>query len=298
MRTLTVFTPAFNRAHTITRTYNSLCQQTCMDFEWLVIDDGSTDDTRALIEKWQKEHLIDIRYVYQENQGMHGAHNTAYKNITTELNVCIDSDDWMPTDAVEKIVKYWREFGSDKLAGLVGLDKTESGRVIGERLPENVKKIKLLDYYNKFHGSGDKKLVYRTDVIKQYPEYPIFNGEKYVGLVYKYALIDKDYDLVPINEVLCIVDYQNDGSSRSMWKQYWNNPQGCSFMRKQEMQWNVPFIRKVMVNVHYVSHSIRSRNVKFLRESPMPVVTFCMIIPGIILFMVIFYKVRNDIKMK
>ena len=101
--TLTIFTPVYNRAHTIRRTYESLCRQTCKDFEWLVIDDGSTDNTCHLVEGWKAEGLIPIRYVYQENQGMHGAHNTAYKNINTELNTCIDSDEWSPYDSLDKI---------------------------------------------------------------------------------------------------------------------------------------------------------------------------------------------------
>lgn len=104
-KTLTIFTPAYNRAHTIGRTYESLCRQTCKDFEWLIVDDGSSDNTRALVEGWIKENRIPIRYIYQQNQGMHGAHNTAYRNIETELNTCIDSDDYMPDDAVEKIIR-------------------------------------------------------------------------------------------------------------------------------------------------------------------------------------------------
>ena len=95
-KTLTIFTPAYNRAHTIDRTYQSLIRQTCKDFLWLIVDDGSTDGTKKLVEGWIRENKIPISYIYQENQGMHGAHNTAYKNITTELNTCIDSDDWMP----------------------------------------------------------------------------------------------------------------------------------------------------------------------------------------------------------
>ena len=107
MKTLTVFTPAYNRASTIGRTYESLLRQTCKDFEWLVVDDGSTDNTRELVEGWASEGKIPIHYVYQKNQGMHGAHNTAYENIETELNVCLDSDDYMPDDAVEIIVSLW-----------------------------------------------------------------------------------------------------------------------------------------------------------------------------------------------
>lgn len=91
------------------------------DFEWLIIDDGSTDNLRQLIERFISENKIPIRYIYQENQGMHGAHNTAYRNITTELNVCVDSDDYMPDDAVEKIVNCWNKQGSDNYAGTQSL---------------------------------------------------------------------------------------------------------------------------------------------------------------------------------
>ena len=85
-KTLTVFTPAYNRAYTLPLGYEALCRQTCNDFEWLIIDDGSTDNTRELVQQWIEEGKVKIRYIYQENQGMHGAHNTAYRNIDTELN--------------------------------------------------------------------------------------------------------------------------------------------------------------------------------------------------------------------
>lgn len=94
MKTLTVFTPAYNRAHTLPRTYESLVKQDCKDFIWLIVDDGSSDNTKELVEEWQKkENGFEIRYIYKENGGMHTAHNVAYENIDTELNVCIDSDD-------------------------------------------------------------------------------------------------------------------------------------------------------------------------------------------------------------
>ena len=105
MKTLTVFTPAFNRAHTLVRTYESLCRQTCQDFCWLVVDDGSTDNTRQLVEGWIEEGRIPVRYIYKENGGLHTAYNTAYANIDTELNMCVDSDDFLPDDAVDLILK-------------------------------------------------------------------------------------------------------------------------------------------------------------------------------------------------
>lgn len=295
-KTLTIFTPAYNRAHTIGRTYESLCRQTCKDFEWLVVDDGSTDSTRQLVEGWIKDGKIPIRYIYQKNQGMHGAHNTAYRNIDTELNTCIDSDDWMPDDAVEKIVEFWEVCGSDKYAGFIGLDQTEDGKIIGTKFPEGMTDTTLSGYYAT-GGKGDKKLVYRTEIITRYPEYPIFEGERYVGLAYKYMLIDLDYRLLVINTPLVIVDYQFDGSSYNMYKQYWNNPRGFSFFRKTEMLC-APTVRRQFVScIHYVASSIIAHNRHFISESPRKVMT-CLAIPfGVLWYWRICSKVKNNIKM-
>ena len=120
MKTLTVFTPAYNRAYSIHLCYESLLRQTSKDFVWLVVDDGSSDETAQLISEWQKrDNGFEIKYVYKQNGGMHTAHNTAYENIDTELNVCIDSDDYMTDDAVEKIVNFWQENGNEKYNAFV-----------------------------------------------------------------------------------------------------------------------------------------------------------------------------------
>ena len=295
--TLTIFTPVYNRAHTIRRTYESLCRQTCKDFEWLVIDDGSTDNTCHLVEGWKAEGLIPIRYVYQENQGMHGAHNTAYKNINTELNTCIDSDDWMPDDAVEKIVTFWKKHGSDNVAGIIGLDATKEGKVIGTSFPKEMDKTTLMGFYRK-GGKGDKKLVYRTSVVKKYPPYPLFEGEKYVGLSYLYMLIDQDYELLTLNHPLVMVEYQQDGSSINMFKQYWNNPQGFAFLRKEYMPYAQGFFERLKVCVHYVSSSIILKDWNFIKKSPLKLMTVLAIIPGIILYLVIRYNVKKGNQLK
>ncbi len=297
MPTLTVFTPAYNRAHTIGRTYESLCRQTCKDFVWLVIDDGSSDNTRQLVEGWIAERRIPIRYIYQQNQGMHGAHNTAYRNINTPLNTCIDSDDYMPDDAVEKILAFWQQCGDNpRLAGMIGLDVTEDGRVIGTKFPEGMTTTTLQGFYSA-GGRGDKKMVYRTDVIKQYPEYPLFEGERYVGLAYKYMLIDQDYELATLNEPLVIVEYQQDGSSYNMFRQYWNNPRGFAFFRKTEMKTTRSLKRKLQVCTHYVSSCIISRNWRFIQESPEKLLTLLCIPGGIALYFLIRSKVKRGAKM-
>lgn len=293
MKILTIFTPTYNRAHTLVRTYDSLCKQTCKNFEWLIIDDGSTDNTREIVTQWIKEADFKINYIYQDNQGMHGAHNTAYRNISTELNTCIDSDDYMPTDAVDSIVTFWKNNKSDKYAGFIGLDQREDESIIGTSFPNDLKETTLLDFYAR-GGKGDKKLVYRTDIIKRYPEYPIFEGERYVGLAYKYMLIDQDYKLITLNKPLAIVDYQTDGSSNMMWKQYWNNPKGFAFFRKTEMVVAPSFKRRFISCVHYVSSSIISKNWKYIKESPKKLLTILATIPGVALYYLIRYKVNNN----
>lgn len=203
----------------------------------------------------------------------------------------------MPDDAVEKIVNFWKKNGSEKYAGIVGLDENKDGKIIGSDFPDDLKETTLQGYYA-LGGRGDKKLVYRTDVINQYPEYPIFPGEKYVGLAYKYMLIDQDWKLLTLNEPLVIVEYQPDGSSFSMYKQYWNNPLGFAFFRKTEMLTTHKLKRQFIVCAHYVSSSIISHNWKFLKESPKKLMTLLSVPAGVALFLMIRHKVKSDQKMK
>lgn len=294
---LTVFTPTYNRAHTLGRTYESLCRQTSKEFCWLIVDDGSTDNTKELVAQWTDEKRIDLRYIYQENQGMHGAHNTAYANITTELNTCIDSDDFMPDDAVERILKFWREKGSEAFAGIVGYDVDLEGKVIGTTFPDGMITTTLIDYYQQ-GGRGDKKLVYRTDIVKKYPAYPLFQGERYVGLNVLTMQIDADYRLLVLNEPLVIVDYQDDGSSRMMWKQYWNNPQGFMHTREVNLRYDMPFTRRLRLCTHYVSHAIRAKQWKRIFISPEPILTTALLPLGIALYFYTWYKVNRNEKMR
>lgn len=258
----------------------------------MVIDDGSTDNTAELVLKWKENSEFEIIYIYQQNQGMHGSHNTAYQNITTELNVCIDSDDYMPDDAIELITKFWRKIGSDKYAGIIGLDVDLNQQIIGTEFPNNLKETTLTDFYAN-GGKGDKKLVYRTEVIKKYPEYPIFDNEKYVGLAYKYMLIDQNYTLLTINRPLVVVEYQQDGSSNNMLHQYWNNPKGFAFYRKTEMVLAPTLKRRFMSCIHYVSSSIISKNKNFIKESPKKLLTILSILPGFGLFLYIKFKIKH-----
>ena len=294
MAFLTIFTPAYNRAYTITRTYESLLKQQCKDFIWMIIDDGSTDNTKELVEKWKnKENGFEICYIYKENGGMHTAHNVAYENIDTELNVCIDSDDCLAEYAVQKMLEKWKKIKNFGYAGIVGLDADmNTGEIIGTDFPDNMKDTTLKDYYAQ-GGKGDKKLVYRTEIIKKYPPYPVFEGEKYVALAYKYRLIDQDYKLAVLNEVLCDVEYQADGSSGTMYKQYLKNPKGFAFWRKISMQYPESKKRMFRDCVHYVSSSLISHNYHFIKESPKKLYTILATPLGVIFTVFIKYKARG-----
>jgi glycosyltransferase involved in cell wall biosynthesis len=285
--TLTVFTPTFNRAYVLPRCYESLKRQTSKDFVWLVIDDGSTDSTAELVRGWMAEGEIAIRYHYQENRGMHGAHNAAYELIDTELNVCIDSDDDMPEDAVEKIVAFWRKYGSDDYAGIVGLDADRDGNIIGDRLPEGMTACTLFGLHAVHRVRGDKKLVYRTDLVKAVPPYPVFPGEKYCPLSYKYVLIDRIRPLLLMNEVLCRVEYLPDGSSLNMIHQYRRNPRGFAFFRRTAMEVAPTWKQRFREAVHYVSSCLMAGGRGMLRDSPRKGLTLLAIPPGVLLFLYI-----------
>ena len=284
MKTLTVFTPSYNRAYTLHKCYESLLRQTSKDFTWLIIDDGSSDNTKELVDSWINENKIEINYIYQENQGMHGAHNTAYKNIKTELNVCIDSDDYMPDDAVKKIISFWNKNKRSDLAGIMALDAYTDGKVIGNKFPNELKESTYFDIYNKYGLKGDKKLIYRSELTIQYP-YPIFEGEKYVSLAYKYAKLDSKYKLALMNEVVCNVEYMEDGSSLNMLKQYRRNPKGFAFIRIDNMKNPKASLKfKFKECIHYVSSSFISKNKNYLKETPCKILTVLAIPAGYVLY--------------
>lgn len=291
---LTIFTPTYNRAHTLHRCYESLRGQACKAFKWLIIDDGSTDNTRELVEEWMKqENGFEILYEYKENGGMHTAHNRAYELIDTELNVCIDSDDYLADNAVEKILNIWNRRDKRKVySGIIGLDATFDNEIIGTKFEENLMTTTLSGFYQR-GGTGDKKQVYRTDIMKKYPPYPVFEGEKYVGLNYKYLLCDQEYELLVTNDVLCNVEYQTDGSSANMLRQYWNNPKGFAFLRTFYMKYNKSYRRNFIDCIHYVSSSIISKNKNFIKESPLKIMTMMAVPFGILLTMYIKYKIKE-----
>lgn len=242
--------------------------QDCKDFIWLIVDDGSSDETAELVKSWQeKGEDFEIRYIYKENGGMHTAHNAAYEAIDTELNVCIDSDDKLASGAVKLILNKWQQVREYGYAGIIALDADFRNAVIGRGFPAGMTETTVSGYYAA-GGSGDKKLIYRTDIINQYPQYPVFEKEKYISLAYKYRLIDQKYKMAVLDEIVCNVEYQLDGSSNTMWRQYLNNPKGWACWRKLCLQYPVSKKRMIIDCIHYCSSSIIARDKRFVLDSP------------------------------
>lgn len=276
MKTLTVFTPTFNRAHTLPRTYQSLCHQTCGDFEWLVIDDGSTDGTRELVDRWIKDAQIPIRYIHKENGGLYTGYNTAYANIDTELCVCIDSDDFMPDNAVELIVNHWRKYGSEKYAGITGLDFTLDGNPIGGYFPDDLKEGYIIDLYLKKIHFGDTKQVMRTEIMKSIPPMEGFPGEKNFNPIYLLLQADNLLPSLFLNENLCFVEYQigADSMSQGIFRQYLDSPNSFAKMRLLEMSLKRNSFKNLLrVNIHYNSSTIIASDPNWLTNSPRKLLT-------------------------
>lgn len=284
MKKLTVFTPTYNRKHLLPRLYESLKNQIDKNFIWMIIDDGSSDGTKDLVEEWQKENHLQIEYFYKENEGMHSAHNWAYEKITTSWNTCIDSDDMMTENAVETIYKHIKSItNNEDFYAVVGLDADRQGNIIGTRFPDDLKKIKFNEIYLKYHLTGDKKIVYRTWIMKKLPPYPIYEGERLVPLDYKSLLADQFSFVKPVNQVLCIVEYQDDGSTRNMLKQYRRNPRGFAFSRISRINYGINIKERMKNAIHLVSSILFSKDFASLFKTNYTLLVLSAIPMGIIL---------------
>lgn len=246
--TLTVFTPTYNRADLLHRGYEALKRQTCKDFLWLIIDDGSTDNTREMVKAWMNnDNGFEIRYAYKENGGLHTGYNKAIELMDTELCVCIDSDDWMPDDGVEHIINEWKTMGSDDVAGLVGYDCDTEGNIFGSRYPHG-KQMHYIELKVDKRYNCDNKIVLRTDLLKMVAPQPSFPGEKNFNPIWMILKVDQMKPFVLIDRCLCIVDYQGGGMSYNLINQYFNSPN--SFLE----------LRKLYISLKYVSCKYKIRN--------------------------------------
>lgn len=225
MKRLTIFTPTYNRAYILPKLYDSLCEQTCQDFEWLIVDDGSTDHTKELVDNWRQECKMDIQYIYQDNSGKMMAHNKAAQASKTELFMCVDSDDHLCSpQVVRDIISFWDNHSKkycDNICGIIAFKEIGQKRMA---FPEGMNVAHLSELDEKGF-KGEATLVFRRDVLEQYP-FPSFIGEKFVTDVYIYDQIDQKYNFMLFPYYVQHCDYHEDGYSHNYMKLLFNNPQG------------------------------------------------------------------------
>lgn len=229
---LTVFTPTYNREKELHRLYDSLLAQTDSRFEWLIVDDGSADDTASVVREWISEGKIPIRYIFQKNQGKAAAHNRGVEETRTLLFTCVDSDDYLLEDAVETVLE------TDLSApGCIGA-LYKKGTSVTETVTKWEKEIEYSTLYDAYHGGGlqgDTMLVFKTDVIKKH-RFPSFPGEKFVPEAYLYDQLDQEGKLRFVNKVIYICEYLEGGYTSNIRKMNAENPKGYLAFISQRIQ--------------------------------------------------------------
>ena len=219
--TFTVFTPAFNRKSFLTPIYQSLLSQKNRDFEWLIVDDGSEDDTATTVQELINRKEIDIQYYYKENGGKHTAINLGVQKAKGDLFVIVDSDDVLVNNALELLHEQWVAIKDDQaIGGIVGLSSYKTGKIVGSEFPDKIWDVYFPDIYHKHHLKGDKSVAFKTTVMKQFP-FPEKQGINFVFEAVVWHEMAKKHKVRCINSVTQIVEYQQAGLSDSSYKTWY-----------------------------------------------------------------------------
>lgn len=233
---MTVFTPTYNRAYIIDNLYRSLQRQTFLDFEWLIVDDGSTDDSETVIRRWQaKNNTFQIRYYKKENGGKCSAINMGLELAQGELFFTVDSDDYLTDDALEKVVS--REASLPKnqkfcgVAGNLGTTKdTTSNRIFNLPFFEG----SALDRYKMV--DGERAMVFYTEIHKQYL-YPLFKGETFMTEAVTWNRMAADgYKIRFYNDIIWVYEYKEDGLTKAGSSVFLNNPKGYGLWLREKAE--------------------------------------------------------------
>ena len=247
----TVFTPTFNRKELLEKLYKSLQKQTFKDFEWLIVDDGSTDGTKEKVEEFLSEKKLEIKYYFKENGGKQRAYNFATEKANGELFICLDSDDEYVENGLEIILKYWKKYEKNSdIAGMGYLSTYPNREIIGSSFPEKEMISTQFEIYNKYGVKGDKGLMFRTEIIKKY-KFPVFEDEKFITEAVVYNRICEKYKMVYVNEKIEIKEYQEDGLTAKYNNLLLQNPKGQALYHNEINSQKLTFKQKILNNAVY-----------------------------------------------
>jgi glycosyltransferase involved in cell wall biosynthesis len=235
----TVATPTFNRAHTLPRVYESLERQTFRSFEWIVIDDGSSDGTKELVDAWISASTFPIRYAYQPNSGKAVGENRAAELARGRFLAILDSDDWYAPTALAVFASAWGaipEADQPSFAGVVALCVDPDGVVVGDRFPADVLDTDYTELRSTYGVRGDKSGCTRLDVVRKFP-YPVFEGERratFESTVLR--RMAREYRCRCVNEVVLTKEYQPDGVTASGWSQRVASPRSAKLSMLESLR--------------------------------------------------------------
>ena len=251
---ITIFTPTYNRGNLLSRLYQSLCKQTYKEFEWVIVDDGSTDNTASIVELIQKKHSrsdFPIHYYQKENGGKHTAINIGVKKAQGELFFIADSDDFLPADSLLIVHEEWDKIKhDDSFLGLSGVDADVKGNIIGSGLPKEYIDCHAWELSPVYKVTGDLKEVFRTEVLRQFP-FPEINGERFCPEVLVWFRMAQYYKMRFLNRIIYIADYQPNGITSAIIRLRMNSPLGSMLTYSELLNYPIPIKDKFRNAINY-----------------------------------------------
>lgn len=253
MKKITVFTPTYNRAYILEHAYQSLVKQTNQNFTWLIIDDGSTDDTYKFIKKWKKDGKIDIEYFYQENSGKHIAHNKAVKECKTDYMLILDSDDYLSNNAIEILMLEIKKIDNNKkISGIIGNRfYPKSDKCLGTQMPPNINYASSGELYEKYNFKGDTLRMYKTEILKQYL-FPKIGKEKFMYENVIFDPIDAKYKMLINRDKLYYGTYLEDGYTKNTKRIKEENPVGYAYSLNIGVKYAITIRKKIKWTIIYI----------------------------------------------
>lgn len=283
-----VFTPTYNRAYILPQLYESLCNQTNKDFLWLIVDDGSTDNTENVVKHWMQEGKVVIQYYKQQNGGKQRAYNLGVQKCETELFVVVDSDDFITDDCIAELLKKWEEVeDNNKIAGVIALRGYKNGRPLGTYFPNGLKYTTTIELYGKWKFKGDMTMMYRTEILKKYP-YWVADGEKFMGEGYVWRQIDQHYQLAILPKLLMKGEYLPDGYTQNVRRLAKDNPRSYMVLKRQTVEFSDSLVDKYLQTILCMVGCIMSKEKRMISQVPNKFLGFIAYIPAWIAWFVFF----------
>ena len=248
--TLTIITPTYNRAHTLSACFNSLARQTCRDYQWIIVDDGSTDGTEELIESFAADGGVPFDYIRKRNGGKHTALNSAHRYIKGKYVTVLDSDDVLAPNAVETIITEWKKYDSNQAVNVLYFYKVtpEGALFCYVDNPNTVTETYRVRRRSDMH-SRDCCDVFRTELFKRYP-FPVFDGERFIGEGAAFLNIELAGKGVYIDKAVYICEYLDDGLTKAGRKLRINNPLGGRYNANVYMNKKLPILIRQIGRAH------------------------------------------------